>query len=878
MHNESQAFSVCVLDSDPSNAAVYSDVFSSPCARLMVFSEPRAALEYIGEERLDLIIGSLQLSDEFLLELVDKARSRLPEAALLIMHPGLGPEDVAILRGCGVQAVAPEDKSPFAFREAIGGSLRSFFGGDRGSQGDSMGRLAQADALLNGALDLEVSDIVDKAGRLIQLPDVHSKALVQDSQRIAAAVGKVDSRRGLSFFEGEAIGIGKSRAALALLHLCETAKAPEQVWLLVRFLSFIPSYTTKLALERLSKTHPNPKARELAKTNYKALVLKFPIIFHTERMLAERAGRSAVNKAAESIAKCDSELAVGVLTSALAVKNPIVQSAAIRGLGMVGTESALKVIYRRLRVLRLIRETAFLQDTCDIKQRLHYIEALAAILRTTKTEHPEAAREVAQELRSSDRTTKLKAIEVVGLSKAASSCEMLSGLIRSRDWRIRMSVLQAVSHSLAPGSLDVIRGFVDDPNHTISNQAMEALVRLRMKGEIREALQRGEDRVKASAAAALGRLTDQESVNELVRLAFGDDRDAAHEALKSLGKIGDPRCVPEIEKLLSWSDRRESVADVAYCLGKIASDSSLDVLIRHAKPLTRCPDFRLPLVIRAIGATINSERWKRNDALMEEVLQLFQEAGINADDVTRLEIAGVLLHINGLSSRSYDNVLHLLEKFAVRRSEATPQQRRMISISRQAIERLRKKKLKLHEFERTLDGVRQILESLPARPDGGKCRMFAALGDLLSSIPLAVRSKSAVAEAAVGALLMSLNDPKASWRDRAPAIKSLSMLGERRALPMLRELKRGQESYPKEVAIGAIRSIIRKTLNLPSGSANRGPVTKAPGTTMAKSASQETLAEAQQQQKKRGGSISKLSDLGLRTANRELAETSQPSS
>ncbi len=824
----------------------------------MVFSEAQAALEYVEEERLDLIIGSLELSDEFLLELVDRVKKRQPEAALLIMHPGLGAEDVAVLEGCGVQAVAPEDRSPLAYREAIGGSIKSLFGGlGWGSRGGSRGRLAPAGSLLSGPLDLEVSDIVDKAGGLIQLPDALDESLVQDAQRMAEAVGKVDSRSGLSSFEGGVLRVGKSRAALALLHLCETTKAPEQAWLLIRFLSFIPSYTTKLALERLSKLHPNPRARDLAKKSCKALLRKFPIIFHAERLLSERKVPSVLSKAAESIAKCESELAVGVLTSALGAKGAMVQSAAIRGLGMVGTESALKVIFRRLRIAGLIRETAFFQDSYDAKQHLLYIEALAAILRTTNDEHPEAAREVALELRSNDTRAKLKAIEIVGLSRTASCCEMLSGLIRSRDWRIRMSVLQAVARSSDPRSLDVIRGFVDDPNHAISNQAMEALERLRMRDDLRKALQDGQDRVKASAAAALGRLTDQESVSELVQLAFGEDQDAAHEALKSLGKIADPSCVPGVVQLLSQSSRPEIVADVAYCLGRIATDSSLEALIQLAEPRVRLPDFRLPLIIRAIGATVNSGRWERNDALMEKVLLLLQKAGITSDDATRLEIAGILLHIKGLSLRSCDDMLLLLEKLAVRRSAFTPQQSRMFSISRRAIEHLRRKKLRLHEFEKTLDGIRQILESLPARPDGEKHRMFAALGNLLSSIPLAERNKNAVAEAAVGALLKCLNDPRTSWKDRASAIRSLSMIGERRTLPMLRELKRAQEPYSMGLATRAIRSIIKKNLRA--------------------SSSQETPPQAEEEQRPADG-VSELSDGGLRIADGGLAESGQPSS
>jgi len=806
-------FSVCALDSDPRSAAVYSDIFSSRRASLMVFSAPHEALEYIESKPLDLIIGALQLSDESLLEFVDTVRRKQPEAALLIMHPGLCVEDVATLKGCGVQAVAPDTISALAYREAIGGSVEAFFdSGGPGPQGPPGGRVTPVDSLFTGGLDLDTADIIDKTAGLRPLPEAPDESLISDARRMAEAVKKVDSRSGLSVFEEEVQEIGKSRAAAALLYLCEITTSPEQVWLMVRFLSFIPSYTTKLALERLSKKHPNARVRDSAKKGCKALLRKFPIIFHAERLLSIKTGPSVVSKAAESIAKCDSELAVDLLTYALAVKRQNVQNAAIRGLGMVGTERALGVIYRRLRIFRLVRETAFLQDSCDSQQHLRYMKSLATILKTTNGEHPDAAQEVALELRSDDKMTKLKAIEIIGLSRTPSCCEMLSTLIKSPDWRIRTSVLRAIARCPSPDAIDAIRDFVSDPNHTISNLAMEALERLRMKDEIRKTFQEGRDRVRASAAAALGRLTDEESLSELMALAFDDDRDVAHGALKRLARIADSSCVPELERLLSRSSRPEIVADAAFCLGKIASDRSLEVLIEQAKMLIRSADFRLPLLVRAIGTAINSERWRRNDTLMAEALSLFQQVGVVSSDAVELEIAGILLHIKGLNLRSYDKMLLLLEKFAVRRPEPTPQQCRLVSISRKAIRCIRKKKLRLHELEKTLDRTRQVIESLPARADGERHRMFAALGNQLSALPIVDRRNNAVAVAGIDALLCCLNDPNAAWPDRASAIKSLSMIGEPRALPMLRELKRSQDVHSIELATRAIRSIIKKNL------------------------------------------------------------------
>ena len=810
--SEARPLSVCVLDSNPQSAAVYSEVFASSRARLMVFSKLEEALAHIQEKKIDLAIGAMRLSDEFLLEFIEGVRGRRPDAALLIMHPELGPEDIAVLNGCGVLAVSPEGTSPLAYREAIGASMRNIARISWIAKRRSEGSVGATDSLFSGAFDLEPSDIVDHTGGLRRLPDIFDESVVRDAKRITNAVSKVDSSTQLTFFEEEVRAVGKSRAAAALLYLCETEKSPERAWLLVRFLSFIPSYITKLALDRLAKTHPDSTVRTLAKKGCKTLLRKHPIIFHTERLLSKKVSSSVVNKAAESIAQCDSELAVAVLTSALAVRRPVVHDAAIRGLGMVGTESALKAIFRRLRILKLVRETAFFKNTYSPGEHLAYLEALAATLKSASGQHPEAAQEVARDLRSQDIQTRLKAIEIVGLSRTPQCCELLAKSIKSNDWRERLAALKAVANSPDPDSLDVIRGFIDDRNNTVSKCAMEALERLRLKKQIRSALGDQENRIRSSAAAALGRLGDKDSISELLPLVFDNDPDVAHEALKSLGRIADPACIPIVREFFLKCDTPELIADAAYCLGNIATDASLEALIGQAERLMRSDDFRLPLLIRAIGSIINSSAWRRNDALVERALNVFQQAGISGGDASRLEIAGILLHIDGLSLKSYSTMMTLLQKFAMMRSASNPKQSRMVSISRKALERIHKRILRLREVQKTFNKVQQVLESLPARPNGEKHRSFAVLGSLLSSLPHSERDTSTVANRAIDALVETLSNPNTPWRDRDAAIRALSALGERRALPALREIEKTGPPLQKELAKQVMRSIIRKNL------------------------------------------------------------------
>ncbi|MBN1592803.1 MAG: HEAT repeat domain-containing protein, partial [Candidatus Coatesbacteria bacterium] len=817
--DKSRAFSICVLDEDPKSSKIHSEIFSSHKANLMAFARAEEALDYIGREPVDLAMGVLPLTHESLLDFVEAVRNSDPDAALLIMHTDLTPEDIAILRGCGIQAVAPAGVSTLAYSDAIGGAVEHFFNNSQDSFGSSQLKQSAADSLMPCSLSLEASDIIDRIGTLLQLPEAPDDRLLADARCMAEAVGRIDSRLGLSSFEDEVTKLGKPRSAAALMHLCEVSRAPEQVWLMLRFLSFIPSYTTKLALEKLYKRHPNAKAREIARKSCSSLLKRFPIIFHIERLLSPKMGLSSVLKAAESIAQCDSELATDVLALVLANKRQLVQNAAIRGLGLVGTERALNVINKRLRILKLVRETAFRGSSYNSEQYLLYMEALATILKTADEDYPDAAHEVLADLKSDDKRTKLKAIEIVGLSKTPRCSELLADLTKSPDWQIRTAVLKAISCSPAPDAADRIREFVNDRNHTISNLAMQSLEELRVNDEIRKTLQDGHSRVKASAAAALGRLTDKESVGELMKLAFDDDREVSHEALKSLTKIADPACVPELEILLSRSNRPELVADAAYCMGKIFSDASLKALLAKAKTLMRSGDFRLPLLIRAIGSIINSERWVRNEELLSDALSLFEHFAVVSDDAVGLEVAGILLLIEGLNLRAYERMIALLESLAMRKFDPNPQRIRMVSIAKKAIERIRKKQQKLKEFKGTLDRISQVLDDMPARADGEKHRSYDQIGALLSLLPSRERNSHPAAIAGASALLAGLCNPNSAWRDKAAAIKSLSVIGDRRALPYLRELEKAQDIYSKGLAMRAMRAIIRKNLQkkAPSG-------------------------------------------------------------
>lgn len=813
--HESRPCSVCVFDPDAQRAAIYSSVFGSSSVRLLVFSVLSRAAECLRSSQFDLVVGALDLSNQSLLDFIDCARRYQSKAGLLIVHPDYEPKDAALLKKCGVQVCVPSSTTVLAYRRSIGLSLKALSG--RAVSGVWLNEcLNLDDSSLNSMLILTVSDLVDRKGHLVRLPSATHEFLSRDLELLSRTLDSVETGHDVSLLSSVVETIGKPRTVLGLLSLVKEMRDMDRASLCARLLSLMPCYPSKLALEHIAKGHSTAGVRIMADREAKAQLRRYPIIFYVERLLSDKTSTTAKVEAAESIGKCDGVLAAGILSRVLMVKSQAVQQASIRGLGRLGSEAALEEICRRVRMFRLVQDTAYFKDKNGPEKYMLYLEALATVLRSINKAHPEVADDVACDLDSEDLGVKLKAIEIVGLSKTPSCCAKLVRLMSSEQWRVRMAVLEAIVGSNAPDAARFVRGFAADTNHLISDRAVKALEKLDLREELREALRHEHVGVKTSAAAALGRLTDETSVKELCLLTSDKEHAVAHEALMSLSKISDDSCVPSVERLLESLDNPDIVADAAYCLGKICTDASLRALLRQVRHLVSLPDFRLPLLIRAIGAIVNSGKWQHNESMLVAVLDLLEHAGAHPDDAVRLEIAGLLLSVRGLKPKTYDRMLALLENFVASGSDMSLQRSRMRSIALEAIERLGKMQRKALEIESVHANIRKILVSLPLRPEGERHRMLAALGELLCALPQSARSQTgSISDEAVDVLLRSLDDETLPWSDRASALKSLSLLGERRALPALRNLEKADSVGERLMAKQAIRSIVKKNLYTP---------------------------------------------------------------
>ncbi|MCD6328337.1 HEAT repeat domain-containing protein, partial [bacterium] len=607
---ETQRLSLCVLDKSPKTNGIYREIFASDRMNVEFYTEPEPALSYIRSKEMDLCIGALEIGDRFLLEFIQAAKRPGHNAAVLMIHPRYCAEDVAFFRACGVHVAIPSDTTPLAYRQAILGGINALFGHEVSTNHPSNRERPKSNLSMPDALELAFDDIVDKRGTLVGLPDASESDIAADVNMMSEAAMRIDSENGLISFAESVEKIGKPRAVAALLRLAEKKSNPEQSLWFVQLIALIPSYPTRLALQRLAKTHPSAGPRNLAAKEGKILLQTHPVLFHAERLLAENAAQSRASAIAVALVKSDSNLAFGILTRALVRHCPAIQRACIKGLGHVATGDALEMVCKRLKMFRLARETAFFKDAYEPRQHLLYLESLAAILKATAQSHPEIAEDMAADLASDDLRIRCKAIEIVGLSEKTTCCRRLAGAFAAQDWRVRLAALEAIGGSSDPDCGHELQRFLGDANHIVRQKALQILEQMNMKDGLREVLRTDDHVAKAAAAAALGRMIDDKSIPELIALALNEKHAVAHEALKSLSRIADPDSVRDLQALLDRSDDPELYADATYCIGRVGTEYALDVLMQYARKNCKAPDFRLPLLIRAVGAALDVMAWR----------------------------------------------------------------------------------------------------------------------------------------------------------------------------------------------------------------------------------------------------------------------------
>lgn len=132
------------------------------------------------------------------------------------------------------------------------------------------------------------------------------------------------------------------------------------------------------------------------------------------------------------------------------------------------------------------------------------------------------------------------------------------------------------------------------PNKGVRTEAAAVVNRMRVNIDeiFSSALDHSDASVVAEAIAQLGKLGRRDSLEEIrVRMNASDNPELLHEACIALGRIGDPRIVPDLERVLTrtkflgfgkrYAEKVRYAA--AWALGRINTPESIDVLEKMKK-------------------------------------------------------------------------------------------------------------------------------------------------------------------------------------------------------------------------------------------------------------------------------------------------------
>jgi len=189
-----------------------------------------------------------------------------------------------------------------------------------------------------------------------------------------------------------------------------------------------------------------------------------------------------------------------------------------------------------------------------------------------------------QELKHSDSEVRRSAVEVLGRLGDSRAVEPLLAALADSSSTVRESAAAALGQSGDPRAVESLIANLGDFGRS-SDAAVEALVEL---GDIAvapliKALQVPNEKVRASAARALGCLGNSRAIDSLIgALKSGNllvgSRDVSEAAAWSLGEMGDSRAVPELIDVLEnerWTLRDEA----AVALGKIGDARAFAPLV-----------------------------------------------------------------------------------------------------------------------------------------------------------------------------------------------------------------------------------------------------------------------------------------------------------
>ncbi len=185
-------------------------------------------------------------------------------------------------------------------------------------------------------------------------------------------------------------------------------------------------------------------------------------------------------------------------------------------------------------------------------------DRVVAALRFLETLEVEKTQETLLGLLSHpDARVRATAVSTLGRRGGIQYLDKILPLLDDPDTRVRANVIEALAASNDPRLAEKLRPMLKDPSTRTQVNTVLTLVALEgatavaaSLGLIRE-LVRGDEKARAAATYALGRLPPEQSLEFLAGLLKDADLQIRCEAARALGRVGTPRVIPDLTEALA---------------------------------------------------------------------------------------------------------------------------------------------------------------------------------------------------------------------------------------------------------------------------------------------------------------------------------------
>ncbi len=292
----------------------------------------------------------------------------------------------------------------------------------------------------------------------------------------------------------------------------------------------------------------------------------------------------------------------------------------------------------------------------DLKDQKSKIRSSAAEL-LGRMEVKEALEPLMAAALEDNAELRYRAVEAVGVMAGkddAKAAELLRGMLKDKDWRVRELAAVALGRLGCAAAAPEIRALLADQDLTVRGRAAQALAAIGDKtsspdllkllddrkpfpkkcavealGALKEPkavkqlsalLKKGDPDLRRAAAGALGQIGDPAGIAPLLAVMADDDQVLRKISAESLGKIGAPAAAPLADAMKSIKDGPDS--DKSYATAKLAAVALGEPAVPSMTGLLACGNWRAEVTagdalremgepgIQALFAAAKAGKWR----------------------------------------------------------------------------------------------------------------------------------------------------------------------------------------------------------------------------------------------------------------------------